>query len=72
MRRRGEAGTVRACAEAGGGRTGRKPAAASEGEAKEDHLNIVGMQKSTRVTTLLGWKAWIVVGLTQRFRDLVK
>ena len=47
MRRRGEAETVRACAEAGGVRTGRQPAAASEGEAKEDHLNIVGMQKST-------------------------
>ena len=50
MRRQGEAETVRACVEAGAVRTRRKPAAASEGEAKEDHLNacksynIVGME----------------------------
>ena len=45
-----EAETVSVCAESGGVRTRRKPAAASEGEAKEDHLNacksynIVGME----------------------------
>ena len=47
---------MRACAEAGGVRTRRKPAAASEGEAKEDRLNayksynIVGMEGVDR-----GW-----------------
>ena len=41
-------------------RTRRKPAAASEGEAKEDHLNACN---SYSCTTLLGWKVWIVVGL---------
>ena len=68
MRRQGEAETVRACVEAGSVRTRRKPAAAGEGEAKEDHLNacnrynIVGMEGVDR-----GWS-----GLTKRFRDLVK
>ena len=60
MRRQGEAETVRACVEAGAVRTRRKPAAASEGEAKEDHLNACN---SYSCTTLLGWKVWIVVGL---------
>ena len=64
MRRQGEAETVRACVEAGVVRTRRKPAAASEGEAKEDHLNAC---KSYNIVGMEG-----VVGLTQRFRDLVK
>ena len=51
-------------------RTRSKPAVASEGEAKEDPLN--ACKSYNILTTLLGWKVWIVVGLTQRFRDLVK
>ena len=71
MRWWGEAETARACVEAGGVRTRRKPAAASEGEAKEGRLNvyksynIVGMEGVDR-----GWSDTAVP--VPRFRYLVK
>ena len=75
MRWLGEAETVRACAEDGGVRTGRKPATASEGEAKEDPLNIVGMAaKEYKGYNIVGMEGVVriwSVDLTHRFRDLL-